>query len=123
MDKFGYQLNNEGLRIKALATDIIKVILSLMTTHQLREICRKERIIQGIVNPLDKEELVVDNPALSWGAGKSPDPAESAGRLGKRCSACCSGPIFSFGRIVPWNAVRKSRFIADGESIIMTISV
>ncbi len=29
-----------------------------MTTHQLREICRREKIIQGILNPLDKEELV-----------------------------------------------------------------
>ncbi len=32
--------------------------LELMTTHQLREICRRERIIQGILNPMDKEELV-----------------------------------------------------------------
>ena len=32
--------------------------LELMTTHQLREICRREKIIQGIINPLDKEELL-----------------------------------------------------------------
>lgn len=32
--------------------------LELMTTHQLREIYRQEKIIQGIINPLDKEELI-----------------------------------------------------------------
>lgn len=32
--------------------------LELMTTHQLREICRKGKIINGVVNPLDKEELI-----------------------------------------------------------------
>ena len=32
--------------------------LLLMTTFQLREICRTEKIIQGIVNPMDKEELI-----------------------------------------------------------------
>ena len=32
--------------------------LELMTTHQLREICRREKIVHGILNPLDKEELV-----------------------------------------------------------------
>ncbi len=58
MDKFGYQLNNEGLRDKAPGNRYYKSDIELMTTHQLREICRKERIIQGIVNPLDKEELV-----------------------------------------------------------------
>ncbi len=35
-----------------------KAELELMTTHQLREICRREKIINGIINPLDKEELV-----------------------------------------------------------------
>lgn len=32
--------------------------LELMTTHQLREICRNEKIIPGIINPMDKEGLV-----------------------------------------------------------------
>ena len=32
--------------------------LELMTTHQLREICRKEKIIHGVINTLDKEELI-----------------------------------------------------------------
>lgn len=35
-----------------------KADLELMTTHQLREICRKNKIMNGVVNPLDKEELV-----------------------------------------------------------------
>lgn len=33
--------------------------LELMTTYQLREICWKERIINGIQAPLDKEELIL----------------------------------------------------------------
>lgn len=32
--------------------------LELMTTYQLREICRHEKIMNGIINPLDKEELI-----------------------------------------------------------------
>ena len=32
--------------------------LELMTLYKLREICRKEKIINGIINPLDKEELI-----------------------------------------------------------------
>lgn len=35
-----------------------KADLELMTTYQLREICRKNKIINGVVNPLDKEELI-----------------------------------------------------------------
>lgn len=35
-----------------------KADLLLMTTYQLKEICRAEKIIQGVVNPLDKEELI-----------------------------------------------------------------
>lgn len=35
-----------------------KADLGLMTTHQLREICRKNKIMNGVVNPLDKEELI-----------------------------------------------------------------
>lgn len=35
-----------------------KADLELMTTYQLREICRKNKIINGVVDPLDKEELV-----------------------------------------------------------------
>ena len=32
--------------------------LELMTLYKLREICRKEQIISGIINPMDKEELI-----------------------------------------------------------------
>lgn len=32
--------------------------LELMTTYQLREICRKNRIMNGVAAPLDKEELI-----------------------------------------------------------------
>jgi len=32
--------------------------LELMTTHQLREICHREKIIHGILDPLDKDELI-----------------------------------------------------------------
>lgn len=32
--------------------------LELMTTYQLREICRREKIMNGVIHPLDKEELV-----------------------------------------------------------------
>ncbi|MCM1560821.1 MAG: molecular chaperone [Butyrivibrio sp.] len=35
-----------------------KADLELMTTYQLREICRKNRIMNGVVAPLDKEELI-----------------------------------------------------------------
>lgn len=32
--------------------------LELMTTYQLREICRREKIMNGVIQPLDREELV-----------------------------------------------------------------
>lgn len=35
-----------------------KADLELMTTYQLREICRKSRIMNGVAAPLDKEELI-----------------------------------------------------------------
>ena len=54
----GYILNREGIREEEKKTLYRLGELELMTTHQLREICRREKIIQGILNPLDKEELV-----------------------------------------------------------------
>ncbi|RKJ44893.1 hypothetical protein D7X25_24635 [bacterium 1XD42-8] len=30
----------------------------MVTTHQLQETCPRERLIQGLMNPLDKEELI-----------------------------------------------------------------
>ena len=35
-----------------------KAELELMTTYQLREICFREKIINGIIDPLDREELI-----------------------------------------------------------------
>ncbi len=54
----GYILNREGLDLEEQKKLYRQGELELMTTHQLREICRKEKIVQGIINPLDKEELI-----------------------------------------------------------------
>lgn len=57
MDQYGYRIKQntepEKPHIRYHKTD-----LELMTTFQLREICTKERILQGVINPMDKEELV-----------------------------------------------------------------
>ena len=51
--------------MKAAGTDTMKneikyekSELELMTTYQLREICRREKIMNGVIHPLDKEELI-----------------------------------------------------------------
>lgn len=51
--------------MKATRTDTMKneikyekSELELMTTYQLREICRREKIMNGVIHPLDKEELI-----------------------------------------------------------------
>lgn len=54
----GYGLHKEGVRQEKEKTLYRKEELELMTTHQLREICRRERLIQGLINPLDKEERI-----------------------------------------------------------------
>ena len=54
----GYILNRERLQTEMPEKLFRQSELELMTTHQLREICRKEKIIQGIINPMDKEELI-----------------------------------------------------------------
>lgn len=54
----GYILNREGIKKEENKKLYRKNSLELMTTHQLREICRREKIIQGLINPMDKEELV-----------------------------------------------------------------
>lgn len=57
-NKLGYRLSVQGnLREGSKALYRLEDIQS-MTTHQLREICRNEKIIEGIVNTLDKNELV-----------------------------------------------------------------
>lgn len=53
-----YILNREDLKTAEQKKSYKKSDLELMTTHQLREICRKEKIIQGMINPMDKEELI-----------------------------------------------------------------
>lgn len=57
MDKYGYTLkqNTDG---KQADNRYHESDLMLMTSFQLREICRREKIIQGVINPMDKEELV-----------------------------------------------------------------
>lgn len=54
----GYILNKEGIEKEEKHRLYRQGELELMTTHQLREICRQEKIIQGIINPMDKEELI-----------------------------------------------------------------
>ena len=57
MDRYGYILkkNTESRRQD---TRYREAELGLMTVFQLREICRREKIIQGVLNPMDKEELI-----------------------------------------------------------------
>lgn len=58
MDKYRYVLQPDREDGKPCHQHYYKKDLKLMTTLQLREICRQEKIIQGILNPLDKEELI-----------------------------------------------------------------
>ena len=55
----GYILNRGGIRQEEKRTLYRQRDLELMTTYQLREICRREKIIQGIINPMDKEYLII----------------------------------------------------------------
>lgn len=57
MDKYGYVLKPKDTEERS-ERRYRKEELLLMTTFQLKELCRKEKIIQGIINPMDKEELV-----------------------------------------------------------------
>lgn len=54
----GYRLHREEIQQEKDKTLYRKEQLELMTTHQLREICRREKLVQGLLNPLDKEELI-----------------------------------------------------------------
>lgn len=58
MGQLGYVLSREGLQDGRSSNRYYKQDLELMTTHQLREICRGEKIIQGVINPLDKDDLI-----------------------------------------------------------------
>lgn len=57
MDKYGYVLKQKQER-PAVSRRFHKADLELMTTFQLKEICREEKILQGVINPMDKEELI-----------------------------------------------------------------
>lgn len=57
MDRYGYVLK-KGRDDKKETNRYHRADLMLMTTFQLRELCSKEKIINGIVDPLDKEELI-----------------------------------------------------------------
>jgi len=57
MDKYGYVLKQNHNKDKKNKR-YYEADLLLMTTLQLKEICRKEKIIQGVINPMDKEELI-----------------------------------------------------------------
>ena len=57
MDKYGYVLKKSQTD-KKTGGHYHKADLMLMTSFQLREICQREKIIQGVINPMDKEELI-----------------------------------------------------------------
>ncbi|MCH5343804.1 MAG: molecular chaperone [Acetatifactor sp.] len=57
MDKYTYTLNQKN-RKEENHHYYTREQLELMTTYQLRDICWKEQIINGIQAPLDKEELI-----------------------------------------------------------------
>lgn len=56
MDRYGYVLKKQEKHTGDKRYH--RTALELMTTFQLREICRQEKIIQGVINPMDKEELI-----------------------------------------------------------------
>lgn len=57
MDRYTYTLNQKNRQEKPLHY-YTREQLDLMTTYQLRDICWKEQILNGIQAPLDKEELI-----------------------------------------------------------------
>lgn len=58
MAQLGYVLTRNNAKDTQRTNRYYKQDLELMTTFQLREICRKEKIIEGVVNPMDKDDLV-----------------------------------------------------------------
>lgn len=57
MDKYGYRLK-QNTEPKKLHVRYHKADLELMTIFQLREICTSQQIVQGVINPMDKDELI-----------------------------------------------------------------
>ncbi len=58
MDRYGYVLKQDTGRGERGVTRYHRGDLLGMTTFQLREICRREKLIRGITDPMDKEELI-----------------------------------------------------------------
>lgn len=56
MDRYTYTLNPG--RVERETKSYSRAELEMMTTFQLRDICWRERIINGIQAPLDKDELI-----------------------------------------------------------------
>ncbi len=56
MDKYSYTIKRQPK--KQPEKRYRRWELELMTTFQLKEICRREKILQGVLNPMDKEELL-----------------------------------------------------------------
>lgn len=57
MSRYTYTFNPTAIRKETLRY-YSREELELMTTYQLREICRQEKLINGIHAPLDKDELI-----------------------------------------------------------------
>ena len=57
MSRYSYTLNRGAIPKETLHY-YSREELELMTTYQLREICRQERLINGIHAPLDKDVLI-----------------------------------------------------------------
>ena len=57
-NKLGYRIARKGSLNNQKSNRYTLREISPMTTHQLREICRKEKIINGVMDNLSKEELI-----------------------------------------------------------------
>ncbi len=57
MNRYTYTLNQKNVKKEELHY-YMREELELMTTYQLRDICWREQIINGIQAPLDKDELI-----------------------------------------------------------------
>lgn len=58
MDRFSYTLSRAGIKQEESGKRYYRLDLELMTTYQLREICRAEKIIHGVIDPMDNDDLV-----------------------------------------------------------------
>lgn len=58
MSRYTYKLHHQPESRAVQSNTYQESQLKGMTTYQLREICRQEKLVKNILNPLDKEELV-----------------------------------------------------------------